>query len=181
LKVFADLTIGGNMSRVEDHEGMFMPMPGFADPVRFVPKNMTVGELTQDPNGIQFTVLGVPQPQGSSKAFIPKGWTRAIITSANAKNKPWRQETASCAINAMIGRAFMDGAVELVVDFYFDRPKSQKKSLYKTTKPDVDKLIRSVSDAMTGIVFRDDSQIVQIISRKAFGSPARAEIQVREL
>lgn len=132
-------------------------------------------------SGIQFTVHGIAQPQGSSRAFVPKGWTRPIITSANPKNSSWRQEVASQAINAMMGKAVLAGAVELVVNFYFDRPKSQKKAMYKTSRPDCDKLVRSVADAMTGIVYQDDSQIVVMTCRKAYGSPARAEIQVREL
>lgn len=131
-------------------------------------------------NGIQFTVLGIPQPQGSTRAFMRPGMKFPVVTSDNAKNKPWRQETASFALMAMTGEPW-EGAISLIVDFYFDRPKSQKKALYKTTKPDVDKLARSIGDALTGIVFRDDSQVVQLTCRKAYGSPARAEIQVRQL
>jgi len=82
---------------------------------------------------------------------------------------------------AMSGNPVWEGAVSLTVDFYFDRPKAQKKAIYKTTKPDVDKLVRSIADALTGIVFGDDAQVVQMTCRKAYGSPARAEIQVREL
>jgi Holliday junction resolvase RusA-like endonuclease len=81
----------------------------------------------------------------------------------------------------MDGKHPWDGPVELVVDFYFDRPKSQKKAIYKTTKPDVDKLARLVADSLTGVVFKDDAQVVQMICRKDYGSPARAEIQVRQL
>jgi len=134
-----------------------------------------------EPNGIQFVVYGVPQPQGSTRAFMRPGMKFPIVTSDNPKNKPWRQETASCAMIAMSGKPVWEGAVSLTVDFYFDRPKAQKKALYKTTKPDVDKLVRSIADALTGIVFGDDARVVQMTCRKAYGSPARAEIQVREL
>jgi Holliday junction resolvase RusA-like endonuclease len=146
-----------------------------------LPQELNANSFEIEPYGIQFTVLGIPQPQGSMKAFIPKGWARAVLTSDNAKNKPWRQETASCALDAMMGKAVMTGAVELVADFYFDKPKSKKKAQFKLTKPDVSKLTRSVEDAMTGIVYQDDSQIVSEIVRKHYGSPARAEIQVRQL
>ena len=133
-------------------------------------------------NGIQFTVLGVAQPQGSTRAFIPKGWNRAIITSDNPKNKSWRQETSNEAMIAMQGKPMMEGPVELIADFYFDKPKSTKKSVvHKITKPDVSKLARSCEDAMTGIVYKDDSQIVSETVRKHFGLPARAVIQVRQL
>jgi Holliday junction resolvase RusA-like endonuclease len=129
-------------------------------------------------DSISFTVLGVPQPQGSTRAFIPKGWTRPIITAANAKTKPWRQQIAGMALVARGSRETIDeGPVYLRADFYFDRPKSVK-SPHKTTKPDLDKLLRSLGDALTGILFADDAQIVECEVTKRFGSPARVEVKV---
>ena len=79
-----------------------------------------------------FTVYGVPIPQGSMKAFTPKGWTRPILTSDNKKTKPWRQEVAGAALEAM-------------QRYGFEKPQSTKKSVVaKTTKPDLDKLARSL-------------------------------------
>ena len=134
---------------------------------------------------IKFTVYGVPQPQGSTRAFIPKGWSRPIITSANAKLKPWRQEVSGAALAAL--ERLAAGLIEpwkdpiaVSIDFYFDRPKSVK-SMHKTTKPDIDKLERGVFDALTGIIFKDDSQVVRSAMTKQFGSPARAEISIEVL
>lgn len=134
---------------------------------------------------IKFTVIGIPQPQGSSKAFVPKGWTRAIVTSANTKNKPWRQEVAGTADTYMFNHDLnlLDGVpVQVNVNFYFDKPKSTKKSVvHKITKPDLDKLARSIFDALTGVVFKDDSQVVKCSLGKFFGTPSRAEIEVTQL
>jgi crossover junction endodeoxyribonuclease RusA len=130
-----------------------------------------------------FTVYGVPVPQGSSRAFIPKGWSRPIITAANSKTKPWRQEIAGTCKNVLGGStpAGSDRPVSVKIAFYFDRPKSTKKSVrYKTTKPDLDKLARAVLDALTGIAFDDDSQVTNLALSKHFGSPARAEITIEE-
>lgn len=133
---------------------------------------------------IEFHVIGIPQPQGSAQAFVPKGWTRAIVTSANKKNKPWRQEVAGVAIAYMQDHGFVlmeERPIQVEVEFFFERPKSTKKTvLHKITKPDVDKLARSVLDALTGIVFKDDSQVVKCIMSKSFGSPARAEVKITE-
>ncbi len=41
------------------------------------------------PAAVKFTVYGRPVPQGSTRSFIPKGWTRAVITTDNKKLKPW--------------------------------------------------------------------------------------------
>ena len=131
---------------------------------------------------IQFTVIGVPQPQGSSRAFVPKGWNRAIITSVNTKLKPWRQEIAGTAQVEMQRRGLSlleKVPIAVRVSFFFEKPASAKKSLvYKITKPDCDKLLRGLFDALTGIVFKDDAQIVSCLMRKEFGSPARVEVAV---
>jgi crossover junction endodeoxyribonuclease RusA len=122
-------------------------------------------------------------PQGSTRAFVPKGWTRPIITADNKKTKPWRQEIAGIAENEIFETDFkplMNGEpVYVRVQFYFDKPKSAgKKVIHKVTKPDIDKLLRSLFDALTGIVFKDDSQIVECEVQKRFGSPARCEVKV---
>lgn len=136
-----------------------------------------------------FVVYGTPQPQGSTKAFIPKGWKRPIITSTNAKNKPWRQEVAGVALAEIekLNVSFVDPFRPLMegqpvfasMEFFFDRPKSVKCS-HKTTKPDLDKLLRSVFDALTGVAFKDDSQVMCVEATKRFGSPARVEIKIGE-
>jgi crossover junction endodeoxyribonuclease RusA len=132
--------------------------------------------------GIKIVIFGVPVPQGSTRAFIPKGWNRPIITSDNPKTKPWRQEIAGAAAEAM-GRSLpAECAIGVRCEFYFCRPKSTKKSvLQKLTKPDVDKLCRSVLDALTGVAFGDDSQVVALMATKKFSAQPRAEITVEFL
>lgn len=130
---------------------------------------------------IKFTVYGRPEPQGSTRAFIPKGWTRPTITSDNKKLKPWRQEITRAAMDALgdtslpaIGREL---PVALRLDFYLARPQSlQKRILRPIKKPDADKLIRAVLDSLTGSLFVDDSQVVQLMVGKWFGQPERVEI-----
>jgi len=115
------------------------------------------------------------------RAFLPKGWRRPIITSANKNLKPWRQAVAQGAQIAMSGRpAFLrKTGIRVEADFFFQRPASTKKAMLKVTKPDVDKLARGLMDGMTSIVFEDDSQVVECVLTKRFGSPARTEVRVR--
>ena len=132
---------------------------------------------------ITFTVYGTPRPQGSLRAFIPKGWKRPILTSDNTKLKPWRQEiaqTAQLKVRTSDTCWPLERGIAVTVrcEFFFAKPKSTKKSVVaKTTKPDLDKLARSLLDALTGIVFEDDSQVTMLIVSKGFGNP-RAEISV---
>lgn len=136
-------------------------------------------------------VFGEPIPQGS-KSVTKSG----IMFEANKKLKPWREKVKAEAELAMssLGALPSEKPIRLLVKFYFLRPKSHyrtgKRSLflrdsspgYKTSKPDLDKLVRAIGDALTGVVFKDDSQVVCIIAHKSYTTFAeRAEIEVQEL
>jgi crossover junction endodeoxyribonuclease RusA len=135
---------------------------------------------------LSVVVYGIPQPQGSTRAFIPRGWTRPVITTDNSKLKPWRQELAQTALILMRESGAQIAArgvpISVALSFVFEKPRSEQKSkIHKTTKPDLDKLLRAVLDALTGIVYQDDSQVCECRVTKFFGSPARIEVQVRTL
>lgn len=133
------------------------------------------------PRTILFTVFGTPVPQGSTRAFIPKGWKRAIITTDNAQLKPWRQQVSGAALALNVPPFDKETPIAIVLDFYFAKPASvSKKRIRPTVKPDLDKICRSLFDALTGILFADDSQIVDVHARKHYGSVERVEVQIAE-
>ena len=123
---------------------------------------------------LAFTVWGEAQPQGSAKAFVPKGWSRPIVTSDNPDLKSWRQLVAEAANRAIADlpekdREFLLEGVRLTIAFYLPRPKSlPKRATAHTKKPDIDKLVRGCCDALTAIVFRDDSQVCELVTAKHY-------------
>ncbi|MGH9452334.1 MAG: RusA family crossover junction endodeoxyribonuclease [Terriglobia bacterium] len=133
---------------------------------------------------LSFTVYGHPEPQGSMRAFVPKGWVRPVVTSANPKMKPWRQQIARTAAeelprqnDGICDPVPRDTPVFLRLDFYLGRPASlPKKYQHATKRPDWDKLCRAVCDSLTGSVITDDSQIVMAVTTKNYGVPERVEI-----
>ena len=131
---------------------------------------------------ITLIVYGTPVPQGSMRAFMRPGMKAPIITADNKKTKPWKQEIAGAADEAMRGQKFavFEGVSAIVhCIFYFDRPKSLKKSIQvKITKPDIDKLARTVLDALTGTVFKDDAQVIELRLAKVFSDRPRLEMTV---
>ncbi len=137
---------------------------------------------------LHFVVHGVPQPKGSARAFVPKGWQRAVVTSDNPKNKGWQQlvaEAASEAIRARPAFRLIETPAILRVVFYLPRPQSIRDRLVPhVKKPDLDKLVRSCKDAMSRVIWRDDALVVEIHARKEYARPGqvpRAEISVGEL
>ena len=130
---------------------------------------------------IKFTVHGMPVPQGSMRAFMPKGAKYPVITSANSKLKQWRTKVHNEAIAAMYGNSAAGRNVPIRVEviFFLTRAKSNK-SLDAVKFPDLDKLVRAILDAMTGVLFEDDAQVVEIHAFKTYGN-ARVEVTVSEL
>ena len=140
---------------------------------------------------ISFTVLGLAAPAGSKTAYAPKhrdgspvlrpnGSVMVTVADANKKAALWKREVAEAARQAYDGE-LLDYPLSLSLTFYRPRPKSHfgargvrpSATLWPTTKPDVLKLARAVEDALTGIIWRDDAQIVHEVLVKHWGEPAR--------
>lgn len=129
---------------------------------------------------IAFTVYGTPIPKGSTRAFYVKKLGRAVITAANSKTKPWAQMITATALSERPEQP-LEGAIALRLAFYLPRPVSlPKKARMAIKKPDLDKLSRTVKDALTGVIWKDDSQVVQLLATKEYGVP-RVEIEVQHV
>ena len=134
---------------------------------------------------IAFTVVGVASGMGSKRAFIPKGWKRAIITDSNRNLRSWQSLVADAAGRAVTERGdawcVLDGAVRLSLAFYLPRPKSlSKKVTAHIKKPDCSKLIRATEDALTGIIFLDDAQVVELVAGKYYtGTGDAPHVRIR--
>lgn len=128
---------------------------------------------------IHFVVYGVAQAQGSAKAFMPKGGRFPIVTSSNPKLRGWRHLVSDAAGRALAeaGGHFMEKgtAVRVVAEVYLPRPKALgKREAHHTKSPDVDKIARGLSDALSGVVFADDAQVVQFKVSKFYTAPGEA-------
>jgi Holliday junction resolvase RusA-like endonuclease len=126
---------------------------------------------------ISFTVPGVPAPQGSLTR------TSYGVRQSNPQTMPWRNAVAAAALEASNGGELYAGPVRLEATFVFARPRGHYRTgrhagllkpsapLWRTQAPDLDKLLRAVCDALTGVVVVDDAQIVETTARKCYGGP----------
>lgn len=136
--------------------------------------------------GIRFTVYGRPIPQGSIRSFRHKTTGAIVSTSDNKNLKPWRQQISGAAMEATKSYpqpVFGEHVpVEVTLRFYYSRPKSARKRPGMTTKPDLDKTLRACLDALTGIAFADDAQVIEFHCRKVYLSqgPERCEFEIQK-
>jgi Holliday junction resolvase RusA-like endonuclease len=141
---------------------------------------------------LRFTVEGTPQPGGSKRAFNHPKLGRAVIVDANDKKlRPWRKAIQEAARAAVGDQQPATQGLDVTMIFYAPRPKSHYRTGKSTShllrpdaprawtsRPDALKLARAAEDALTGIVWRDDAQIITERITKLYGSPARLEITV---
>jgi Holliday junction resolvase RusA-like endonuclease len=96
---------------------------------------------------------------------------RKTATRPAGSLKRWQEAVRLCALASLGDRAadpFMR-PVELIVTFYLPRPK-KPKFFFPAVKPDLDKLVRAVSDALSGVVYRDDSLVCSLTASKEYGT-----------
>lgn len=60
------------------------------------------------------------------------------------------------------------GAVKLELTAYVHRPKSAKNRVYPISKPDLSNIVKIFEDALNGIIWVDDCQIVSITTSKLY-------------
>lgn len=139
---------------------------------------------------IGFEVLGDPVPQGSHSAFVVKG--RAVVTNrGGARLGSWRAQIAATA-GELVDEP-LAGPVEMHLRFTLTRPKSHYRAgkverglrddaaEYVAHRPDLDKLVRAVLDALTGVAFADDGQVAVLVAEKHYGTRAGVRVDLAPL
>ena len=115
---------------------------------------------------VEFSVPGRAASRGSKRAFRTKSGRINLVD--NKRSYEYMDAIKKCARAAMAGRPAVDGPVLLEWSAYFARPKCHYRKaglkpdapIYYTQTPDCSKIVRAIEDAMTGVVYGDDKQIV---------------------
>ncbi len=72
------------------------------------------------------------------------------------------------------------GPVEVRLQFRFVKPKSVKRS-HPECEADIDKLMRTVFDALSKIAFEDDARVCQVFATKVYADSPGVAVRVRPL
>ena len=117
---------------------------------------------------INFYVHGQPVSQGSMRALPRDDDSPLVLHDSSRALKAWREAIGWKAKEAMAGhKPVADEPVALSLMFFLERPPTVKRK-QPHVKPDLDKLARAVLDALEGIVYAQDSQVVLLRASKAY-------------
>jgi Holliday junction resolvase RusA-like endonuclease len=124
---------------------------------------------------LETTIPGRPEAKGSLRVG-----KHGQMFSANPRLKAWQERVALKVAESRGSRPPLEGPVAIVADFCFGRPPShslksgrlRKGAPLAPGRPDLDKLVRGLLDALTGVLFKDDSQVCELdVSKRYYETP----------
>ena len=136
---------------------------------------------------VTFEVPGDPHGKGRPK-FARRG--NFVQTYTDKKTASYEDLVRFHANIAMVDLAPLESAVAVYIYIKLAVPKSYSKKRTEaclsglerpTKKPDWDNVAKSICDAMNGIVYMDDTQIVDAHVTKVYAANAGVEVGVKEI
>lgn len=136
---------------------------------------------------ICFEVPGEPVAKARARVFFNKRANR-VMSMTPTKTATYEQFIKLVAADHF--PAPIPGPLVMTVRVYRSIPKSLSRKLIEqaeagiirpTTRPDSDNYLKGCLDALNGIAFRDDSQVVSVHVHKFYSGVPRTEIEVEEL
>lgn len=130
---------------------------------------------------LKFTIDGEVQPQERPR-FSRRG--SFVTTYDPPKSANYKKHVAKIAEQYKMDN-LIESEIKLTIDVYRKIPKSTTKKdlkrieegeLLPIKKPDVDNLAKGIKDGITGILWKDDSLIVELVVRKFYSHNPRAEV-----
>ncbi len=138
-------------------------------------------------NSIEFTIPGAPQGKARPKVTRNK-YSGKSLTYTPDKTVAYEELTRSRYQDAANGFKFSDDAqVCVLITARYPIPKSKSKrikaamlagQIKPTKKPDWDNIGKIVCDALNGIAYEDDSQIVLGQVAKVYSANPRTDVRM---
>ena len=129
-----------------------------------------------------FIVEGEPKAKGRPR-FRKNGFPYTPETTVIYENLVRIEYMNQC-------NARFEGALKMSVDAYLSIPKNASKkkraemdngTIRPLKKPDSSNILKSIEDALNGVAYHDDAQIVETVVRRFYGDFPRVEVTIENL
>lgn len=131
---------------------------------------------------ITFTIPGKPQPKQRPRV------TKRGITYTPKETLLYEAQVAEAAQKSeLLPQSPTENPLKLILWCYMPIPKSWSKGkqeearrgkIFPTSRPDIDNLAKIIMDALNGIAYKDDAQIVQLVINKRYSDEPRMEVLI---
>lgn len=140
---------------------------------------------------IEITIPGVPVAQARPRAGkINRGRRRGQTVVYDPEESKNYKTYVSLIAKQHAPKTLLEGNLKAVIKFYRQIPKSTTKKdrieylagiQRPIVKPDIDNYSKGVLDALNGIIYQDDSQIVSLQADKFYSDDPRVELVIYEM
>lgn len=133
---------------------------------------------------VTIQVTGQPVAKGRPRV------TKTGVAFTPAKTRKWEADARMVARAKMAGRPPLRGPLLCEITAVFPIPVSWPRwkralcaegRLHHTSKPDGDNVAKAAKDAMNGIAWLDDAQVVELLVSKRYGNAPAVTIDVAVL
>lgn len=134
-----------------------------------------------------FTVIGKPKGKARARTFYNKRMGKMqSITPEETKSY---EELIRWSYKASGGEYLGDKAIKLSVKAFYPIPQAFSKAkqeqalqgkIRPMTKPDMDNILKAVLDALNGVAYYDDKQVISIACEKWYAEKGCLEIELKE-
>jgi Holliday junction resolvase RusA-like endonuclease len=135
----------------------------------------------------KFTVIGEPKGKGRPRfnPYARKSRPRTPEDTLIYENRIGWEYRQQCV------EAFPDNTpVKMSIHAYYAIPKSESKKrklltesgkMRPTKKPDIDNVVKVFADALNGVAYHDDTQIVSLTCEKYYSYEPRVEVRLESI
>nr|DAF69103.1 MAG TPA: Endodeoxyribonuclease RusA [Bacteriophage sp.] len=130
---------------------------------------------------IEFTIPGAPQGKARARTTKFGSYTpEKTVLYENLIKISYQQATEK----------YFDGPLRVIINAFYEPAKSTSKkrmsamlegSIRPTKKPDIDNIAKVVLDALNGIAYKDDTQVIELIVNKVYGQLASVNVTIEEV
>ena len=137
---------------------------------------------------LTFIIPGEPSGQGRPRFTTINGHAKAYDPEKSRNYKAYVKLLALQAVNEINWKC-TDKPIRMTIVASCSIPKSATKKFRQmalagferpTKKPDVDNIYKGIADALTGIAYKDDKQIVSAEIYKNYAETAQVEVWIYE-
>lgn len=134
---------------------------------------------------ITITIPGEMRGKGRPRFSVRGGHARAYTDAKTANAETWIKACAvsQAGLKPLDTAVSLDMAITVEVPASWSRKKREKAlagEIWPTGKPDIDNSCKLVADALNGIVWKDDKQIVRLVASKRYGEVAQTVLVVSD-
>lgn len=137
---------------------------------------------------MQFIVEGKPQGKARARTFYnSRAGKMQSITPEKTKSYEdlirWKYKAAG-------GEYYGEKTLQVDIEAYYPMPKAFSKAKVKavvdgklrpTTKPDCDNIVKVVLDALNGVAYYDDKQVISVSCSKFYDEKGYIRICIKEI